>query len=190
MDDSDDSNIDIADLANNILALLNIQKQLTEEDLYSDEFYILVFSGLMTEEEIQLEPGNTPEEKIENINNILNSLSSLVGDELPPIDAKKIVIDKDKENMKILVGIFYNLIQVVLQENLKMAEEEEKGEDDEELRSHSLNENRMNLSEKKESEKIRRNKDEEINIDNLESLELGKNKNQTKKKGQSRRCRL
>ena len=172
-------NIDITDLANSMLGLLNVSKQVTEEDLYSDEFYILVFTALMSEEEIQLDPGNTPEEKIENINGIVNSLSSLIGNELPPIDAKKIVMKKDKENMKILVGLFYNLFQMIVQENLKM--EEEKG-DDEDPRSHSFNENRMNLSDKKETEKIRRNKDEEINLDNLESLELGKNKNKGKKK--------
>ena len=40
----------------------------------------------------------------------------------------------------------------------------------------------MNLSEKKETEKMRRNKDEEINLENLESLRLGKDKDKEKKK--------
>ena len=43
----------------------------------------------------------------------------------------------------------------------------------------------MNLSEKKATEKMRRNKDEEINLENLESLRLGKDKDKKKeeKKG-------
>ena len=183
LDDSNDmENMDIVDVANFILAALNYPSQITEEELYSDEFYLLVFSTLTTEEEeIKLEPGKTPEEKVENLKIILANLTQLFSEEIPEIDAKKIIMKKDKENAYKLVGLFYTMIQLLIQENMKS--EEEKGDlDDEEIKSHSFNDNRMNLSEKKQTEKMRRNKDEEINLENLESLRLGKDKDKKKEK--------
>ena len=179
-DSNEEENIDLLDLANNILAVLNFDNQISEEDLFSDEFYILVFSSLMSdEEEIKLEPGKTPEEKIENLNLILEALRQLFKDELPPINAKKIIKEKDQENVKALVEVFFGMIQMLIKENLKL--EEEKGDTDEEIKSHSFNDdNKMNLSEKKATEKMRRNKDEEINLENLESLRLGKDKDKKK----------
>ena len=185
LEDSNDENMDIVDIANLILSALNYPSQITEEDLFSDEFYILVFTSLATEEEeIKIEPGQTPEEKIENLKLIIANLSQLFSEELPDIDAKKIILKKDKENAYKLVGIFYTMIQMLLQENMKL--EEEKGDTDEEIKSHSFNDNRMNLSEKKETEKMRRNKDEEINLENLESLRLGNDKDKKKEKAEKK----
>ena len=105
-------------------------------------------------------------------------MSQLFNDKILEIDVKKIIMKKDKENATKFVEALYIMIQMLAQ-NMKL--EEEKGEgilDDlgEEVKSHSFNDNRMNLSEKKETEKMRRNKDEEINLENLESLRLGKDK--------------
>ena len=55
-------------------------------------------------------------------------------------------------------------------------------DDDIQLGSHSLNDNKLNLSEKKAREKMRIDKDEEINLENLESLRLGKDKDKEKEK--------
>jgi len=181
LDDSNESSLDIVDMANMILHALNSSKQISEEDLYSDEFYISVFIVLMTdEEEVKMDPGKTPEEKIENLKLIIDNLAQIFQGEIPDIDVKKIILKKDKENAKKLVEIYFAMIQMVIQENMKL--EEEKGDTDEEIKSHSFNDNRMNLSEKKETEKMRRNKDEEINLENLESLRLGKNKDKNKEK--------
>jgi hypothetical protein len=167
LDDSNESSLDIVDMANMILHALNSSKQISEEDLYSDEFYISVFIVLMTgEEEVKMDPGKTPEEKIENLKLIIDNLAQIFQGEIPDIDVKKIILKKDKENAKKLVEIYFAMIQMVIQENMKL--EEEKGDTDEEIKSHSFNDNRMNLSEKKETEKMRRNKDEEINLENLE----------------------
>ena len=168
-------------MANFILAAFNSPNQITEEELYSDEFYILVFSAFMSEEEeVKIEPGKTQQEKVENLKLILTNLAQVFQGEIPDIDPKKIIMKKDKENAKKLVEIFYALIQMLIQEKIKY--EEEKGETDEEIKSHSFNDNRMNLSDKKETEKMRRNKDEEINLENLESLRLGKDKEKKKEK--------
>ena len=188
LDDSNESNMDILDMANTILTVFNYSSQISEEDLYSDEFYILVLTALMQEEaEVKIEPGQTPEEKIENLKVIVANLEHLFPGELPKIDVKKIILNKDKENAKKLVEIFYAMIQLIIQENMKLEEEEEKGDMDEEIKSHSFNENRMNLSEKKETEKMRRNKDEEINLENLESLRLGKDKDKKKEKKEEKK---
>ena len=186
LDDSNESsNIDLVELANTILAALNYSSQISEEDLYSDEYYILVFTALTSDEdEINLEPGKTQEEKIENLKLILAALSQLFNDKILEIDVKKIIMKKDKENATKLVEALYIMIQMLAQ-NMKL--EEEKGDGDldgleEDVKSHSFNDNRMNLSEKKETEKMRRNKDEEINLENLESLRLGKDKDKKKRK--------
>ena len=181
LEDSNESDLDIVDMANFILAAFNSPNQVSEEDLYSDEFYILVFSAFMSEEEeVKIDPGKTQQEKVENLKLILANLAQIFQGEIPDIDPKKIILKKDKENAKKLVEIFYALIQMLIQEKMKF--EEEKGDTDEEIKSHSFNENRMNLSEKKETEKMRRNKDEEINLENLESLRLGKDKDKDKEK--------
>ena len=191
LDDSNESsNIDLVELANTILAALNYSSQISEEDLYSDEYYILVFTALTSDEdEINLEPGKTQEEKIENLKLILAALSQLFNDKILEIDVKKIIMKKDKENATKFVEALYIMIQMLAQ-NMKL--EEEKGEgilDDlgEEVKSHSFNDNRMNLSEKKETEKMRRNKDEEINLENLESLRLGKDKDKKKEKKEEKK---
>jgi hypothetical protein len=184
-DSNESSNIDLVELANTILAALNYSSQISEDDLYSDEYYILVFTALTAdEEEINLEPGKTSEEKIENLKLILAALGQLFNDKILEIDVKKIIMKKDKENATKLVEALYLMIQMLIQ-NLKS--EEEKGEGDfddlgEDAKSNSFNNNRMNLSEKKEMDKMRRNKDEEINLENLESLRLGKDKNKDKNK--------
>ena len=191
LDDSNESsNIDLVELANTILAALNYSSQISEEDLYSDEYYILVFTALTSDEdEINLEPGKTQEEKIENLKLILAALSQLFNDKILEIDVKKIIMKKDKENATKFVEALYIMIQMLAQ-NMKL--EEEKGDGDldglgEDVKSHSFNDNRMNLSEKKETEKMRRNKDEEINIENLESLQLGKEKDKKKEKKEEKK---
>jgi hypothetical protein len=181
LEDSNESSLDLVDMANMILNAFNSSKQITEEDLYSDEFYISVFLALMSdEEEVKIDPGQTPEEKIENMKLIVANLAQLFQGEIPDIDVKKIILKKDKENARKLVEIFFTMIQMLIQEKMNL--EEEKGDTDEEIKSHSFNDNRMNLSEKKETEKMRRNKDEEINLENLESLRLGKDKDKKKEK--------
>ena len=127
LDDSNESsNIDLVELANTILAALNYSSQISEEDLYSDEYYILVFTALTSDEdEINLEPGKTQEEKIENLKLILAALSQLFNDKILEIDVKKIIMKKDKENATKFVEALYIMIQMLAQ-NMKL--EEEKGE--------------------------------------------------------------
>jgi hypothetical protein len=88
-------------MANFILAAFNSPNQITEEELYSDEFYILVFSAFMSEEEeVKIEPGKTQQEKVENLKLILTNLAQVFQGEIPDIDPKKIIMKKDKENAK------------------------------------------------------------------------------------------
>ena len=178
--DLEDSNISegyLLEVANTILALLNSSAKIeNEEDLFSDEFYISVTSVLIQEEELKLKPGKTSEEKIENLNNLLNYLSTMLEAELQEIDVKSIILNHDRKNAKELLELLCSLIQTIIKANLEQMGEDLEIDDNEEFKSHSFNENKLNLSEKKSSEKMKLNKDEEIDLENLESLRLGKEK--------------
>ena len=184
LDNSNDQEVDLVELANNILAIFNSSAKIeSEEDLFSDEFYISIFSILLQDEELQLEPGKTAEEKVENLKGLLDYLSNVLEIDLSKIDAKDIIVKHNKESAKELLELLSSIIQTLIKANLEqMGDEDIELEDDTHLGGHSLNDNKLNLSEKKASEKMRIDKDEEINLENLESLRLGKDKDKDKDK--------
>ena len=183
MDDSNNSEGYLLELANSILALLNLSAKIeNEEDLFSDEFYLTIISVLIQEGELDLKPGKTPEEKVKTLKGLLDYLSSMLETELPKIDVKAIIHKHDREPTKDLLELLFSLIQTIIKANLEQMGEDIELDDNEEIKSHSFNENKLNLSEKKKSEKMRLDKDEEIDLENLESLRLGKDKDKKKEK--------
>ena len=176
-EDSNNSELDLLDLANAILTILSSSDKIeNEEELFSDEFYIKVISSLLQDEEFQMESGKTSEEKINNLKGILDILSSNIGAELSEIDVKGIILKHDRESAKGLLELLLAIIQTIIKGHLEDIELD----DNEEFKNHSLNENKLNLSEKKANDKMRLDKDEEIDLENLESLRLGKDKEKKK----------
>ena len=183
-DDSNNPEGDLLELANNILSIFNSSAKIeSEEDLFSDEFYISIISILMPDEELQMEPGKTAEEKVKNLKTLLDYLSNILEVDLSKINAKSIIIKHDKENTRDLLELLSSIIQTLIKANIEqMGDEDIELDDDMQIGSHSLNENKLNLSEKRASEKLRMDKDEEINLENLESLRLGKDKDKSEEK--------
>ncbi len=176
-EDSNNSELDLLDLANAILTILSSSDKIeNEEELFSDEFYIKVISSLLQDEEFQMESGKTSEEKINNLKGILDILSSNIGAELSEIDVKGIILKHDRESAKGLLELLLAIIQTIIKGHLEDIELD----DNEEFKNHSLSENKLNLSEKKANDKMRLDKDEEIDLENLESLRLGKDKEKKK----------
>ena len=167
--------------ANNILGLLNYSSKLeNEEDLFSDEFYISIIGNILVEDESELKPGKTKEEKAKSLKNLIESLSAMIETDLSSIDGEAIVLKHDKKSAKKLLVIINELIETMIKVNLAQQDDEEDVADIGDLNnSDILQKNRMNLSE----DKMHLNKDEEIDIDTLKSLKLGKDsKNEDVKK--------
>ena len=177
LDDSNNSEDYLLTLANNILSIFNSSDKIeNEEDLFSDEFYISVISVLIQEGELDIQPGKTAEEKVKNLKILLELLSGILEADLSQIDVKAMIMKHDKKSAKELLELLFSLVHNILKANL----DEDVDLDDEEMKSHSFNENKLNLSAKKPKEKMRLDKDEEIDLENLESLRLGKDKNKDK----------
>ena len=186
MDDSNSSNqintSDLLALANEICNILNINKEIeSEKELFSDEVYIRIISNLILEE---IKPGNTPEKKVENINLLLSKLSKLIGADLSEINAEKIIIEKDKESVKHFLEFLFELINTIINSGEEFEEDE-----DNIMGKYNISDQNINKKKMKSTsfEDKNFNKDEEINIDDLESLRLSRDKKNDKKKESSKK---
>ena len=188
MNDSNTSNhsnsqkLDLLTLARGIYELLSINKEIESEDeLFSDEVYIEIISKIIPDIQEEISPGNTPDEKVETIQMLLSILSNLVEANLSKINAKKIVIDHDKNSAKNFLELLLELINAIINN-----EGEELEEDDENFMDrHNISDGNMNKKKIKSNsfdEDKNFNKEEEINIDDLESLKLSKDKKKDKNK--------
>ena len=181
MDDSNSSNqintSDLLALANEICNILNVNKEIeSEKELFSDEVYIRIISNLILEE---IKPGNTPEKKVENLNLLLSKLSKLIGADLSEINAEKIIIEQDKESVKHFLEFLFELINTIINSGEEFEEDE-----DNLMGKYNISDQNINKKKIKSSsfEDKNFNKDEEINIDDLESLRLSRDKKNDKKK--------
>ena len=186
MDDSNSSNqintSDLLALANEICNILNVNKEIeSEKELFSDEVYIRIISNLILEE---IKPGNTPEKKVENINLLLSKLSKLIGADLSEINAEKIIIEKDKESVKHFLEFLFELINTIINSGEEFEEDE-----DNIMGKYNISDKNINKKKMKSTsfEDKNFNKDEEINIDDLESLRLSRDKKNDKKKESSKK---
>ena len=147
MDDSDMSNhsnsqkYDLLSLARGIYELLSINKEIESEDeLFSDEVYIEIISKIIPDIQEEISPGTTPDEKVETIQMLLSILSNLVEANLSKINAKKIVIDHDKNSAKNFLELLLELINAIINNG-----GEELEDDDENIMDrHNISDGNMN----------------------------------------------
>ena len=141
---------EILKIANNILHLLDYSQKLTDEEiLFSDEFYISILTNLLTEQNKELIPGQTPEQKVKSLKNLIRTLSDIIEIDLSQINAEGIIMNHDKESAKSLLELIEELIKTLINSNTieakdennnKKNEEEENEYESEEL----INENDIN----------------------------------------------
>ena len=141
---------EILKIANNILHLLDYSQKLTDEEiLFSDEFYISILTNLLTEQNKELIPGQTPEQKVKSLKNLIRTLSDIIEIDLSQINAEGIIMNHDKESAKSLLELIEELIKTLINSNTIEAKEEnnnKKNEEEEnEYESEELiNENDIN----------------------------------------------
>ena len=141
---------EILKIANNILHLLDYSQKLTDEEiLFSDEFYISILTNLLTEQNKELIPGQTPEQKVKSLKNLIRTLSDIIEIDLSQINAEGIIMNHDKESAKSLLELIEELIKTLINSNTREAKEEnnnKKNEEEEnEYESEELiNENDIN----------------------------------------------
>ena len=156
-----DTEEDLINIANAIYSILSQEKEIkSEEELFSDTVYIDIIGTLLPNIQGEISPGETPEEKIENIGLLLSLLNKLLEAELD-IDPKKIIIDKDKESAKTFLEILLEVTTSLLNSGAEFEEEEDE-----------LEERKMNISDP----------GMKYNEESVESLRLGKDKKSGKKK--------
>ena len=141
---------EILKIANNILHLLDYSQKLTDEEiLFSDEFYISILTNLLTEQNKELIPGQTPEQKVKSLKNLIRTLSDIIEIDLSQINAEGIIMNHDKESAKSLLELIEELIKTLINSNTIEAEEENNNkknkEEENEYESEELiNENDIN----------------------------------------------
>ena len=160
-----DTEEDLINIANAIYSILSQEKEIkSEEELFSDNVYIDIIGTLLPNIQGEISPGETPEEKIENIGLLLSLLNKLLEAELD-IDPKKIIIDKDKESAKTFLEILLEVTTSLLNSGAEFEEEEDE-----------LEERKMNISDP----------GMKYNEESVESLRLGKDKKSGKKSGKKK----
>ena len=141
---------EILKIANNILHLLDYSQKLTDEEiLFSDEFYISILTNLLTEQNKELIPGQTPEQKVKSLKNLIRTLSDIIEIDLSQINAEGIIMNHDKESAKSLLELIEELIKTLINSNTIEAKEENnnkknKKEENEYESEELINENDIN----------------------------------------------
>ena len=162
----------VLNIANNILNLLEYSQQLTnEEDLFSDEFYISILSNLLTDKKFDIEPGDTPKEKVKSLNKLIKLLSEIIEMDLSQISAEGIIMEHDKASAKSFLELLEELIKTLMNANLE-EEESEKNENEIENKSNKKNKNEEEIKNESYSE----NNDNYIKLNNSEGNIFGGNK--------------
>ena len=182
---SKSQNIDILSLARGIYELLNINKEIESEDeLFSDEVYIEIITKIIPDIQDEISPGSTPEEKVETIKMLLSLLGNLVEANLSTINAKKIVLEHDKESAKNFLELLLELINVIINSGGEELEDEDENdiETRENISEENINNNRTEQNSFDAIKKHNFDKEEEVNIDDLESLKLSRDKKNEKNK--------
>ena len=115
----------ILKIANNILHLLEYSQQLEDEEiLFSDEFYISILSNLLTEQNADLAPGETPEQKVKSLKKLIQILSEIIEIDLSQISAEGIIMKHDIESAKSFLELIEELIKTLINSNTNEEEAE------------------------------------------------------------------
>ena len=171
-DESEIKDGDLLNIANNILFLLNHSQRLeNEEDLFLDDFYVSIIGNLLSENQPELTPGNTLQEKAEIMDKLVQSLSKAIEVDLPQINGSGIILNHDKESAKNLLDVILELIKTIIDNNLEEVEED-KNENISDKKKINNNKNNYNID---DSNNELNNNIEEYQID--ENDDLDKNNN-------------
>ena len=171
-DESEIKDGDLLNIANNILFLLNHSQRLeNEEDLFLDDFYVSIIGNLLSENQPELTPGNTLQEKAEIMDKLVQSLSKAIEVDLPQINGSGIILNHDKESAKNLLDVILELIKTIIDNNLEEVEED-KNENISDKKKINNNKNNYNIDDS--NNELNKNI-EEYQID--ENDDLDKNNN-------------
>ena len=109
---------DLLNIANNILSLLNYSQKLdNEDDLFLDDFYVSIIGNLLSENQPEIIPGKTLEEKAEIMNSLVQSLSEAIEVDLSHINGGGIILNHDKVSAKNLLDVMFELISFMQSSN-------------------------------------------------------------------------
>ena len=176
LSNGESQNLDILSLARGIYELLSINKEIESEDeLFSDEVYIEIITKISPDIQDEISPGSTPEEKVEIIKMLLSLLGNLVEANLSKINPKKLVLEHDKDSAKNFLELLLELIQAIINNG-----GEELEDDDDNSMGMRGNISDGNIK-KKKTKADSFDKEEEVNMDDLESLKLSRDKKNDKK---------
>ena len=171
---------DILTLANTIYSCLGIDKEIESEDeLYSDEVYIEIISVLIPDLQEEISPGTTPEEKVDIIKVLLSLLGKLIEADFSIINPKKLIMSKDKKSAQNFLELLLELINTLMNVGEEMEDDDELGKQNKSYEYSNKKKLKSNSFEKEGQHKF--NKDDEINIDDIESLKLSQDKKSGKK---------
>ena len=163
---------DLLEIANNILNLLNYSQKLeNEEDLFLDDFYVSTLGNFLSEGQLEISPGNSPEEKVEILNQLIQMLSQMIEMDLSNISGEAIVIKHDKTSVKFLLELIEELLKTII--NVNNEEENENSKDflATKEETNENNDNDQSNNEREKSEEI-----DDVNND-INILENNSNEN-------------
>ena len=123
------------------------EKLSNEDDLFSDEFYITILNNLLTEKKFDIQPGETDEEKVDNLKKLIQLLSEIIEIDLSQISAEGIIMEHDKASAKSFLELLEELIKTLMNGNLDEEESENGNENKEE---ESINKSKSNKKENDE----------------------------------------
>lgn len=99
--------------------------------------YISIISYIVPENSFNIQPGNDKDEMFQNLNKLVEFLSSIVEIDLNHIDTKSIIYDQDVESAKHLLQLVLELILVLKKEQMNNeGEDGEEGEIEQEAHGH------------------------------------------------------
>ena len=175
-------------IANNILNLLEYPSELErEEDLFSDEFYIAIVGNLISDRKFDIQPGNTENEKVKSLKQLVDLLSQIIDMDLSHIDPKGIIIEKDRISAKCLLELIEELIKALINENEEDSQISVKNNLSENNNIKNISDdnilrgNRFKIDSENSDNKIH-DKDDEIDMDKIlrEQKHSNEKKNETK----------
>ena len=138
---------DLLNIANNILSLLNYSQKLdNEDDLFLDDFYVSIIGNLLSENQPEIVPGKTLEEKAEIMNSLVQSLSEAIEVDLSHINGGGIILNHDKVSAKNLLDVMFELIKTIIDNNLEEVEEEKNEGNDKGFSETKKKEKNININ--------------------------------------------
>ena len=86
-------------------------------NIHLDYFYIVIVGNLISDREFDNEPGKTPEEKVEQLNKLINLLSQIIDMDLSHINEKGIIFEHERLSAKCLLELIEKLIKMIIKQN-------------------------------------------------------------------------